>query len=57
MTKPVVDKKGFFKINDSDTNMFGFDFTIKKITLMYYTVLVLLMLQTHVCGFIYMEKE
>ena len=25
--------KGFFKINDSDTNMFGFDFTIKKVTL------------------------
>ena len=25
--------EGFFKINDSDTNIFGFDFTLKKITL------------------------
>ena len=25
--------EGYFKINDSDTNIFGFDFTLKKITL------------------------
>ena len=29
----VSNLKGYFIINDSDTNMFGFDFTIKKITL------------------------
>ena len=53
----VSNLQDHFAINGSNPNMFGFDFTLKKITLhvLHYTAVV--NVTAHVCGFIYMEKE